>query len=229
MPSLFLAAATSPSVNVNVQGLKSPSTSIIIIIALTLLTVAPSLLILMTGFTRIFIVLGLTRSALGLQNTPPNQVIAGLSLILALFVMAPVISQIDHDAVQPYVHGKVSATVAIDKAEVPLKTWMLKQTRTPELDMFATEQHDKVAKPADLPMTAVVPAFVLSEVQTGFTIGFVIFIPFLVIDLVIALGLASLGLASTPPQAIALPMKLLLFVAVDGWRLLIDSLLRGYA
>jgi flagellar biosynthetic protein FliP len=190
--------------------------------------VAPSLLILMTGFTRIFIVLGLTRSALGLQNTPPNQVIAGLSLIIALFIMSPVISQIDHQAVEPYLHGKMSATVAIDKGEVPLKDWMLKQTRSAELDMFASQQHDSVATPKDLPIAVVIPAFVLSEVQTGFTIGFVIFIPFLVIDLVVSSVLMSMGMFMLPPTLVSLPFKILLFVLVDGWTLVVHSLITSF-
>jgi flagellar biosynthetic protein FliP len=228
MPGMLLATTTSPSVNVNLQGLKSPSTSIVIIVALTLLTVAPSLLILMTGFTRIFIVLGLTRSALGLQNTPPNQVIAGLSLIIALFIMSPVISKIDHDAVQPYIHGRLTATAAIDKGEVPLKEWMLKQTRKPELEMFASQQHKSVAKPQDLPITVVIPAFVLSEVQTGFTIGFVIFIPFLVIDLVVSSVLMSMGMFMLPPTLVSLPFKILLFVLVDGWTLVVHSLITSF-
>jgi flagellar biosynthesis protein FliP len=228
MLSSFMAATSSPSVNINFQGLKSPSTSIVIIVALTLLTVAPSLLILMTGFTRVFIVLGLTRSALGLQNTPPNQVIAGLSLIIALFIMTPVIKQINTDAVQPYLKGKITATVAIDKGEVPLESWMLKQTRSPELDMFATEQHDSVKKPQDLPIAVVIPAFVLSEVQTGFTIGFVIFIPFLVIDLVVSSILMSMGMFMLPPTLVSLPFKILLFVLVDGWTLVVHSLLLSF-
>jgi len=227
MSSLFLATS-SPSVNVNLQGLQSPSTSIVIIVALTLLTVAPSLLILMTGFTRIFIVLGLTRSALGLQNTPPNQVIAGLSLIIALFIMTPVIKQIDHDAIQPYTKGKISATVAIDRGEVPLKTWMLKQTRSAELDMFANEEHDSVKDPEKLPITVVIPSFVLSEVQTGFTIGFVIFIPFLIIDLVVSSVLMSMGMFMLPPTLVSLPFKILLFVLVDGWTLVVHSLIVSF-
>jgi len=228
MPSFLLAATSTPSVNVNLSGLKSPSTSIVIIVALTLLTVAPSLLILMTGFTRVFIVLGLTRSALGLQNTPPNQVIAGLSLIIALFIMSPVISDINHVAVQPYMHGQLSATAAIDKGEVPLKDWMLKQTRSAELDMFATQQHDSVAQPQKLPIAVVIPAFVLSEVQTGFTIGFVIFIPFLIIDLVVSSVLMSMGMFMLPPTLVSLPFKILLFVLVDGWTLVVHSLIMSF-
>jgi flagellar biosynthesis protein FliP len=221
-------AAANPTVNINLSGLHSPSTSIVIIIALTVMSIAPSALILLTGFTRIFIVLGLTRSALGLQNTPPNQVIAGIALFISLVVMTPVLSQMNHDAVQPYLHGKVSATEAIHDGEIPLKTWMLKQTRTPELRMFANEQKDTYTNPKTLPMTVVIPAFVLSEVQSAFTIGFVIFIPFMVIDLVVASVLMSMGMFMLPPTLVSLPFKILLFVLVDGWTLVVHSLLLSF-
>ncbi len=221
-------ASTSPSVNINVSGLHSPSSSLVIIIALTLLSIAPSLLILMTGFTRIFIVLGLTRSALGLQNTPPNQVIAGLALFISLAIMAPVLGQINHVAVQPYLHGKLNATQAIDKGEVPLKSWMLKQTRDTELSMFASSSHDSIRQPMKLPMTVVIPAFVLSEVQSAFIIGFVIFLPFMVIDLVVASVLMAMGMFMLPPTLVSLPFKILLFVMVDGWALVVHSLLLSF-
>ena len=223
-----LLGAASPSVNISLGGLHSPSTAIVIIAALTILSIAPAVLILLTGFTRIFIVLGLTRSALGLQNTPPNQVIAGIALFIALFVMTPVLNQVDHDALQPYLHSKVNATQAIKAGEVPVKTWMLKQTGNSELEMFATDQHDKFSNPAALPMTVVVPAFVISEVQSAFTIGFVIFIPFLVIDLVVSSVLMSMGMFMLPPTLVSLPFKILLFVLVDGWALVVHSLIMSF-
>jgi flagellar biosynthetic protein FliP len=223
-----LIASASPSVNINLGGLHSPSSSVVIIAALTVLSIAPSILILFTGFTRIFIVLGLTRSGLGLQNTPPNQVIAGIALFIALFVMAPVLNQVDHDALQPYLHGRLTATQAIASGEVPVKTWMLKQTGNAELQMFATDQHDKYTNPATLPMTVVVPSFVISEVQSAFTIGFVIFIPFLVIDLVVSSVLMSMGMFMLPPTLVSLPFKILLFVLVDGWALVVHSLLLSF-
>jgi flagellar biosynthetic protein FliP len=223
-----LLAATNPSVNIDLSGLHSPSTAIIIIVALTVLSIAPSLLILLTGFTRIFIVLGLTRSALGLQNTPPNQVIAGIALFIALFIMTPVLNEVNHDAVQPYMHGTKTATQAIAAGEVPVKTWMLKQTDNTEIEMFASDQHDQYKNPKTLPMTVVVPAFVLSEVQSGFTIGFVIFIPFMVIDLVVSSVMMSMGMFMLPPTLISLPFKILLFVLVDGWALVVHSLLASF-
>ncbi len=221
-------AAASPSVNINLSGLHAPSSALVIIVGLTLLSIAPSLLILMTGFTRIFIVLGLTRSALGLQNTPPNQVIAGLALFISLAIMAPVLGQINHVAVQPYLHGKVNATQAIEKGEVPLKSWMLKQTRDSELSMFAGNKQNLLKDPAKLPMTVVIPAFVLSEVQSAFIIGFVIFLPFMIIDLVVASILMAMGMFMLPPTLVSLPFKILLFVLVDGWSLVVHSLLLSF-
>ena len=223
-----LIAGASPSVNISLGGLHSPSTSVVIIAALTILSIAPSILILFTGFTRIFIVLGLTRSGLGLQNTPPNQVLAGIALFIALFVMAPVMNQIDHDALQPYLHGRITASQAIKTGEVPVKTWMLKQTGKTELEMFATDQHDSFANPANLPMTVIVPSFAISQIQSAFTIGFVIFIPFLVIDLVVSSVLMSMGMFMLPPTLVSLPFKILLFVLVDGWALVVHSLLVSF-
>ncbi|MCU1492032.1 MAG: flagellar biosynthetic protein FliP [Acidimicrobiaceae bacterium] len=220
--------AGGSSVTVNLGGLSSPSTSIVIVIALTLLSIAPSLLILMTGFTRIFIVLGLTRNALGLQNVPPNQVLAGIALFLSLFVMAPVITQVDHVAIQPYLHGHLNATHAFAAAEVPIKTWMLRQTRHNELQLFASTAHQGISQPQHLPMTTVIPAFVLSEVQTAFIIGFVVFIPFMVIDLVVSSVLMSMGMFMLPPTLISLPFKILLFVLVDGWALVVHSLIVSF-
>ena len=215
------------TVSVNLGGsLSKPSESITIIIALTLLAVAPSLLILLTSFTRIIIVLSLTRQALGLQNVPPNQLLAGLALFLSLFIMAPVISQVDHQAVQPYMAGKITSEQAYKAAEAPIKTWMLKQTQPDDLAIF--ESGKKPATPAQMPMSAVVPAFALSEMRTAFIIGFVIFVPFLVIDLVVSSTLMSLGMMMLPPSLVSLPFKLLLFILVDGWALVVQSLLSSF-
>jgi flagellar biosynthetic protein FliP len=216
--------ASTPSVNVNLSGLKSP----VIIIALTLLSIAPSLLILMTGFTRIFMVLGLTRNALGLTTMPPNQVLAGLALFLSLFIMAPVLSQVDHQAVQPYLHGTISATQAINDAETPVRAWMLRQTGTDELSLFTSTAHEQAVATSSLPMTTVVPAFVLTQVQSAMLIGFIVFLPFMVIDLVVASILMSMGMMMLPPSLISLPFKILLFVLVDGWTLVVHSLLTSF-
>jgi flagellar biosynthetic protein FliP len=220
--------AVSPSVNVNISGLRSPSTSVLIIVVLTLLAVAPSVLMLMTAFPRVFIVLSLTRNAMGTQTVPPNQVLAGLALILSLFIMAPVISTINQVAVQPYEHGALTATQAIDKGEVPLKGWMLKQTKQQELSLFASYSHQDASKPESLPMTTIIPAFVLSEIESAFLIGFMIFIPFMIIDLVVSAIMMSMGMYMLPPTLISLPFKILLFVLVNGWTLVIHSLMISF-
>jgi flagellar biosynthetic protein FliP len=216
------------AVSVDLGGsLGKPSESITIIIGLTLLAVAPSLLILLTSFTRIIIVLSLTRQALGLQNVPPNQLLAGLALFLSLFIMSPVISHVNSDAVQPYLAGKITAEQAYTDAQAPLKTWMLKQTQADDLALFE-KSGTKLTSPAAMPMAAIVPAFALSEMRAAFIIGFVIFVPFLVIDLVVSSTLMSLGMMMLPPSLVSLPFKLLLFVLVDGWALVVQSLLASF-
>jgi flagellar biosynthetic protein FliP len=217
------------TVSVNLGGtLGKPSESITILIGLTLLAVAPSLLILLTSFTRIIIVLSLTRQALGLQNVPPNQLLAGLALFLSLFVMSPVISQVNTQAVQPYLAGKITAEQAYTDAQAPLRTWMLKQTQADDLALFEKKGTPKLTSPAAMPMAAVVPAFALSEMRSAFIIGFVIFVPFLVIDLVVSSTLMSLGMMMLPPSLVSLPFKLLLFVLIDGWALVTQSLLASF-
>ncbi len=214
--------------SVNLGGsLGKPSESITIIIGLTLLAVAPSLLILLTSFTRIIIVLSLTRQAMGLQTVPPNQLLAGLALFLSLFIMSPVISQVNSQAVQPYLAGKITAEQAYTDAQAPLKTWMLKQTQADDLALF-DKSGAKLTSPAAMPMAAIVPAFALSEMRSAFIIGFVIFVPFLVIDLVVSSTLMSLGMMMLPPSLVSLPFKLLLFVLVDGWALVVQSLLASF-
>jgi flagellar biosynthetic protein FliP len=216
------------NVNVNISGLKDPSTSVLIIVVLTVLAVAPSVLVLMTAFPRVFIVLSLTRNALGTQTVPPNQVLAGLALILSLFIMAPVMSTINKVAIQPYEHGTITATQAIDLGEVPLKTWMLKQTKIEDLDLFTSYSHENPKDPSKLPLTTVIPAFVLSEIEVAFLIGFMIFIPFMIIDLVVSAIMMSMGMYMLPPTLISLPFKILLFVLVDGWALVVHSLLTSF-
>ncbi len=233
MHLLYAATTTtsngSSSININLgNSLSKPSDSILVLISLTLLALAPSLLILMTGFTRIIIVFSLLRQALGLQSTPPNQVIAGLALILSLFIMAPTIKTVNHDAVQPYLHGKANATQAYRAAETPLKTWMLKQTGSQELALTTSVDNEHPTQPTDASMAAVIPAFVLSQLKSGFEIGFIIFIPFLIIDLVVASVLMSMGVVMLPPTLVSLPFKLLLFVMVDGWVLITKTLIVSF-
>lgn len=221
--------AAGSSININLGGsLNKPSNSILIILALTLLAVAPSLLILMTGFTRIVIVFSLIRQALGLQSIPPTQVIAGLALILSLFIMTPTLKQMNNVGLQPYLHGKENITQAYRAAEVPLKQWMLKQTGSTELALTTGVDGEHPATPADTSMSAVIPAFVLSQLKSGFIIGFVIFIPFLIIDLVVASVLMSMGVVMLPPTLVSLPFKLLLFVMANGWVLITHSLVVSF-
>lgn len=226
-PHALLLGANSVTLNFG-NSLTKPSDSILIILAVTLLSVAPSLLILLTGFVRIVIVLGLTRQALGLQTTPPNQVIAGLALFISLFLMAPTLSAMNHDALQPYLHGQVNAGQAYARAEVPLKSWLLKQTGTDELRTTDSMVHQTPAAPTDATMQAIIPAFLLTQLQSAFIIGFVIFIPFLLIDLIVSATLMSMGVMMLPPTLVSLPFKILLFVLVGGWGLVIHALVTSF-
>jgi flagellar biosynthetic protein FliP len=226
--------ATTPkaSVSLDIGGVgNKPSQSIMIIALITLLSVAPALLVMVTSFTRIVIVLSLTRNALGLHTIPPNQVIVGLAMFLSFFVMSPTFGDINHDAIQPLLKGEKTQSQAYESAVDPLRTFMLKQTRKGELAMFSAAANNgkKPEKPEDVGLAALIPAFILSELKTAFIIGFVVFIPFLVIDIVVSSSLMSMGMMMLPPVFVSLPFKLLLFVMVDGWGLIVRSLLRSFA
>lgn len=211
------------------QGEENPSQSVLLIVGLSLLSLAPSLVIMLTSFTRIAVVLSLTRNALGLQGVPPNQVIVGLSLFLSLFVMGPTIQDMNDNALQPYLDGRITQGEAYDQATGPLRAFMLDNTRTAELDlMMDATPGGRPATIDDVGLTTVIPAFVLSELKTAFLMGFVIFIPFLIIDLVVASVLMSLGMMMLPPVFVSLPFKLLLFVLVGGWSLIVETLLASY-
>jgi flagellar biosynthesis protein FliP len=218
------------TVSFDVQDLeRTPNNSVVILIGLTLLSLAPSLLMMFTSFARIVIVLGLTRQALGLQAIPPNQVIVGLSLFLSLFVMGPVLSEMNEVGLQPLMRGDKSQSEAFEDAMVPISGFMLDNTRTSELNMLVSiSGQDQPEQAEDTPLTVLIPAFLLSELKTAFIIGFVIFVPFLVIDLVVSAILMALGMMMLPPAFVALPFKLLLFVMVDGWSLVVESLLRSF-
>ncbi len=198
------------------------------LLTLSALAFLPAIVLLMTGFTRIVIVLSLLRQALGVPNAPPNQVLIGLSLFLTMVVMGPVIDTIYNDAYQPLAENRIGFGEAMNRAEKPLREFMLKQTREPDLALFS--RLAKVAEPrADtLPMRVIVPAFVTSELKTAFQIGFLIFIPFLIIDMVVASVLTSMGMMMLSPMLISLPFKLMLFVLVDGWNLLLGSLVASF-
>ena len=201
------------------------SNSVLIVLLLTVGSIAPAILLLTTSFTRFIIVLSLTRNAIGAQAIPPNQVLIGLSLFLTMFVMGPILSQINDEALQPMLAGELSQSEAFDAGFAPLQTFMLAQTDEDDLQMFLELRGDEaVATPEDISPTVLIPSFVLSELKTAFVIGFVIFIPFLVIDLVVSSVLMSMGMVMLPPVFISLPVKLLLFVLVDGWGLIVGSL-----
>jgi flagellar biosynthetic protein FliP len=196
-----------------------------ILALMTAITLLPALVLMMTGFTRIVIVLGILRQALGAGQTPPNQVLIGLALFLTLFVMSPVITRINDEALQPYIAGSIDSVAALEKAIVPLKKFMLDQTRESDIATFVRISGGHgYARPEDVPLTVLVPAFVTSELKTAFLIGFLIFIPFVIIDLVVASVLMSMGMMMLSPVLISLPFKLMLFVLVDGWSLVMGTL-----
>ena len=203
--------------------------SIQTLLILTSLSFLPAALLMMTSFTRIIIVLSLLRQALGTQSSPPNQVLIGLSLFLTLFVMSPVIDKIYTDAYQPLNENKIAFTEALDKGAAPLKQFMMKQTRQTDLALYIKlSRAPKIQGPEDVPLTVLVPAFITSELKTAFQISFAIFIPFLIIDMVVATVLMSMGMMMMSPATISLPFKLMLFVLVDGWQLLIGSLAQSF-
>jgi flagellar biosynthesis protein FliP len=217
-------------VTIGLDGLTdSPSTSVTVLIGLTLVSLLPAILLSCTAFTKIFIVLGLTRNALGLQQTPPNQVLAGLALFLSLFVMGPVLSEINDVALQPYLDGDVSSSVALDAGMQPLRDFMLDNTDDDELELLTNvADREMPANRDEVSTVTLIPAFILTELKQAFIIGFIIFIPFLVIDLVVSGALMALGMMMMPPVMVSLPFKLLLFVMVDGWALIIKSLVSSY-
>lgn len=196
---------------------------------LFLIALIPSFLVLTTSFTRTIIVLSFTRNALGTQQSPPNQVLIGLALFLSVFVMRPVYQEVNEQALQPMLAGEITREESLDIAEEPIKTFMLDQTRTTDLELFVQLSGDDFPEdPEDLSLFAVIPAFAISELRTAFTIGFLIFIPFLVIDIVVASILMSMGMFMLSPVMISLPFKLLLFVMVDGWYLVVESLIGSF-
>jgi flagellar biosynthetic protein FliP len=219
------------TVSVDLTGLTNkPSTSVTVIVAMTLLSLLPAILLTCTSFTKILVVLGLTRNALGLQQTPPNQVLAGLALFLSLFIMAPVLSSMNDTGVQPYLNGTKTSAQAYHDGVKPLKSFMLDHTNDDELTLLTNVAKRNLPKDRnDVSMATLVPAFVLSELKQAFIIGFIIFIPFLVIDIVVSGALMALGMMMMPPVMVSLPFKLLLFVLVDGWALVIKSLVASYA
>ncbi|MGY1885490.1 MULTISPECIES: flagellar type III secretion system pore protein FliP [unclassified Blastococcus] len=227
-PTAPVAPEVGGAVDISI-GNGSPSNSITLILAITVLSVAPSVLLLATSFTKIVVVLGLTRNALGMATSPPNQVLTGIALFLTLFVMGPVFSDINELAVQPYMDGTMSVSQAYDAGVGPLREFLLANTREDELKlMIGLSGEEAPADAAAVSMTTLIPAFVLSELKSAFIIGLVIFIPFLVLDMLVSAALMSLGMMMVPPTIVSLPFKLLLFVVVDGWALITTALVGSY-
>ncbi|MEP7764598.1 flagellar type III secretion system pore protein FliP [Sanguibacter sp. 25GB23B1] len=217
-------------VSVNIDGeTTKPSSSIVVLLGITLLSVVPSILLMMTSFTKIFVVLALTRNALGLTGVPPNQVLAGLALFLSLFIMGPVLGDVNTAGVQPYIDGTLDFNAAVEAGSAPLRGFMLGQTREEDIALITrAAELPNPEDPASVPMLTLIPAFMLSELRAAFIIGFVIFIPFLIIDLVVSSALMSMGMMMLPPVMISLPFKILLFVLIDGWGLIITALVGSY-
>ena len=225
-------AMSFPNINIGMQPANTPqdfTNGLQILIWLTILTLAPSILIMTTSFIRLVVVLSLTRQALGAGTLPPNQVITSLALILTFFIMAPTFNEINEKALQPYMNNQITQQAALDRGIIPVRNFMFKQTHEKELALFV--RMAKIEKPKnkeDVPTYVLLPAFILSELKTAFTIGFVVYLPFLVIDIVVSSVLVSMGMMFLPPTMIALPFKLIMFVMVDGWYLVVKSLVESF-
>ena len=234
--TLTVSAQNNPiipfKVNLGVETANQPKdvdVGIKVLFAITLLSLAPSIILLMTSFTRIVIVLSFVRSALSLQGTPANQIIIGLSLFMTYFIMEPVWKKIDANALQPYMANQITSEQAMSEASGPIRNFMLAQTRPKDLELFVALAKLPPTSPGELPLKVVIPGFIISELRTAFQMGFLLFVPFILIDLVVATILMSLGMMMMPPATISLPLKILLFVLVDGWELVTRSLLQSFA
>ncbi|MFV8410196.1 flagellar type III secretion system pore protein FliP [Vibrio owensii] len=213
----------------NADGSEDYSVTLQILALMTMLGFLPAMVILMTSFTRIVVVMSILRQAMGLQQTPSNQVIIGIALFLTFFIMSPVLNEINDQAVQPYLNEQVTAREAFDAAQAPMKAFMLKQTRIKDLETFVNMSGEEVTNPEDVSMAVLIPAFITSELKTAFQIGFMLFLPFLIIDLVVASVLMAMGMMMLSPMIVSLPFKLMLFVLVDGWNLILSTLAGSFA
>ncbi len=231
-PTLARVVPAIPRITVGVDAAENPedvALSLQILVLLTILSLAPAILVMMTSFTRIVVVLSFVRNALATNQMPPNQVLIGLALFLTFFVMAPTWQVINETALQPYMRGELAQTDALVEAAIPVREFMYKNTREKDLELFVSmAKVPRPATPGDVPTHVMVPAFVISELKTAFQLGFIIFIPFIVIDMIVASVLMSMGMLMLPPVMISLPFKILLFVMVDGWHLVVRSLLLSY-
>lgn len=230
--SAAMAQVTIPSVNFGFKQTQNPTevvNTVKMVLVLTVLTLAPAILIMMTGFTRILIVLSFLRQAIGVQQMPPNQMLVGLSLFLTFFIMGPAFTEINQKALQPYMNNQLTQDQALENTLAPLRKFMFNQTRDQDLALFVKlAQVEKPKTRADVPTLVLVPAFIVSELKTAFMIGFIIFLPFLIIDILAASVLMAMGMMMVPPAVIALPFKIMLFVLVDGWSLLIGSMVKSF-
>ncbi|RHW33302.1 flagellar biosynthetic protein FliP [Neobacillus notoginsengisoli] len=240
IPMIFLLIQESASAQMSIPGisldiggtgnLEDTALSIRLLLLLTVLSVAPGLLLLMTSFTRIAIVLSFVRTAIGTQTMPPAQVIMGLSMIFTFFIMGPTFQEMNKDALQPFLAGEIAQEEAFDKASGPIKVFMAKQTRESDLKLFLDYREPvEINGIKDIPLTALVPAFAISELKTAFQMGFLIFVPFIIIDMIVASVLMAMGMMMVPPSLISLPFKILLFILVDGWHLVVKSLFVSFS
>jgi flagellar biosynthetic protein FliP len=225
-------STTIPNVGVGPDGASNPTnaaTGVQLLVLLTVVSIAPALLIMVTSFTRTIVVLSLVRNAIGVPSLPPNQVLLGLAFLLTVFVMAPVWKTVNTEALQPYLAGELPQTEALHRAEGPIRKFMLAQTRESDLTLFVNlSREERPNTVEDVPTYVVIPAFLVSELKTAFLMGFIIFVPFLVIDVVVSSALLSMGMMMLPPVVVSLPFKILLFVLVDGWGLIIGSLVSSF-
>ncbi|HTX58315.1 MAG TPA: flagellar type III secretion system pore protein FliP [Verrucomicrobiae bacterium] len=242
LPAIALAQAPAsgpaaptvplPSINLGIGQAHSPKDvvgALQILLLLTVLAIAPTLLVMTTSFTRIIVVLSFVRTAMGTQQSPPNQVLMGLALLLTFFVMAPVIKDVNENAVQPYLKGQITQPVALDRASAPMRAFMFRQTREKDLQLFySITKEPRPKTQADVPTYILVPAFTISELKTAFEIGFALYVPFIVIDMVTASILLSMGMMMIPPVMISLPFKILIFILVDGWNLTVAALFQSF-
>jgi flagellar biosynthetic protein FliP len=228
----YAQGVTIPSVNLGIQEAKNPEEVVgvlQVVFVLAVLALAPSIMIMVTSFTRTIVVLGFLRQAIGTQQMPPMQVLTALAIFLTFFIMSPTLEKINEKALAPYQNGYISFSQAIENAEEPLREFMFKQTRQKDLSLFLSIiNHEKPENKEDVPTRALIPAFMISELKTAFQIGFVLFVPFLILDMVVASILLSMGMMMLPPIMISLPFKIMLFVLVDGWNLLVGSIIKGF-
>ncbi|MDY6852500.1 MAG: flagellar type III secretion system pore protein FliP [Thermodesulfobacteriota bacterium] len=225
-------AVSLPTVQIGLEDTNNPAriaTILQILLVLTVLTLAPAILVMMTSFTRLVVVFSFLRHAMGTQSMPPNQIIIGLALFLTFFIMTPVWTQVNNQALKPYLADELSQKQALDAASGPVREFMFKQTREKDLALLMNlAKYKRPANKNEVPMAALIPAFIISELKTAFTIGFILYVPFLIIDMVVASVLLSMGMMMLPPIMISLPFKLMLFVLVDGWHLVVGSLVKSF-